>query len=157
VGREVRKVTADWQHPKEQIYDYRTGKIAMVYTPLLDNYAIQLEDFRAMIESDGLVEALEYYGGGPVKHDYMLADVPDEERTHLMMYEDTTEGTPISPAFETAEELARWLADNNASANGGTGASYEAWLEVCKGGWAPSLAWSPETGLISGVEAAKVL
>ena len=64
---------------------------------------------------------------------------PAEQRTHLMMYEDTSEGTPISPAFKTPEELARWLADNNASAFGSDTASYEAWLRVARGGWAPSM------------------
>jgi len=49
-----------------------------------------------------------------------------------MMYETCTEGTPISPAFATPEELARWLADNEASAFGGMTASYEGWLRTIK-------------------------
>jgi len=56
-----------------------------------------------------------------------------------MMYENTSEGTPISPPFETPEELARWLADNNASAFGGMTATYEQWLATCKGLYAPSM------------------
>ena len=55
------------------------------------------------------------------------------------MYEDTSEGTPISPVMETPEKLARWLVDNNASAFAGQTATYEHWLAVCKGGWAPSM------------------
>ena len=77
----------------------------------------------------------------------------DAERTHLMMYEDTSEGTPISPAFETPEELARWLVDNKASAFGGDTASYEGWLRVAQGGFACSAVYSPATGLVSGVDA----
>jgi hypothetical protein len=54
----------------------------------------------------------------------------------LVMYEDTSEGTPISPAFETPEELAYWLANNGASAFGAMTASYEEWLITIKKGYA---------------------
>jgi len=69
-----------------------------------------------------------------------------------MMYEDTSEGTPISPAFATPEELARWLVDNNASAFGDSTGSYEVWLRVARGGWAPSMV-ATAAGLTSGVDA----
>jgi hypothetical protein len=52
----------------------------------------------------------------------------NSQATHLMMYECTTEGTPISPAFATAEELARWLADSKTSAFAYQPAGYEQWL-----------------------------
>jgi hypothetical protein len=54
------------------------------------------------------------------------------------MYEDTSEGTPISPAFGTPETLAQWLADTGASASGDMTATYEEWLNVARGAWAPS-------------------
>jgi hypothetical protein len=40
--------------------------------------------------------------------------------------------------MDSPESLARWLADNNASAFGGMTATYEEWLSVARGGWAPS-------------------
>ena len=83
-----------------------------------------------------------------------MPDWPEEIKTHYMMYETCSEGTPISPAFKTPEELARWLADNNASAFAGQGASYESWLRICKGGYAPS-AIIMNGKLMSGVEATK--
>jgi dihydroxy-acid dehydratase len=52
----------------------------------------------------------------------------------------------------TPEELARWLADNNASAFASMTATYEQWLATCKRGWSPSAIL--ENGeLKSGVEA----
>jgi len=54
------------------------------------------------------------------------------------MWETTSEGSPISPVFATPEELARWLVDNEASAFGSQTGSYEGWLRVCGGGFAPS-------------------
>lgn len=70
-----------------------------------------------------------------------------------MMYEDVSEGTPISPAFATPEELARWLTDNNASAYADQTASYEGWLRVANGGLAISMVYSPQTGIVNGVDA----
>lgn len=94
----------------------------------------------------------QYCGQRPQRDDYM-PNWPVEQRTHLMMYEDTTEGTPISPAFKTPEELARWLADNGASSFGRDTASYEGWLRVAKGGWAPSAVSIGGGPLVSGVDA----
>jgi hypothetical protein len=123
------------------------------YKPLYpgDRYAPMAAEFLAKANAEGLQEAIEWCGC-PDKDDYM-PDWPAEQRTHLMMYEDTSEGTPISPAFATPEELARWLADTNASAFGREGASYEAWLRIARGGWAPSMVFTPQAGLQSGVSA----
>ena len=102
------------------------------------------------LNAEGLQAALDYFGEAPNKNDYM-PDWPDEQRTHYMMYENTSEGTPISPAFATPEELARWLVDNKASAFADQTASYEAWLNIARGEWAPSAAIVSGT-LMSGVE-----
>ena len=77
---------------------------------------------------------------------------PAKERTHYQMYENTSEGTPISPVCETPEELARWLADNKASSFGSMTATYEEWLPTCRGGWAPSMVMDA-SGIRSGVAA----
>lgn len=133
MGREVRKVPADWVHPSYEPYTGRQG-----FKPLHDgdDYQAAHDGFIQMLSEDGLQAAIDYYGC-PDKGDYMPLWKP-EERTHFMMYEDTSEGTPISPAFATPEELARWLADTGASAFAKDAASYEAWLRVCNGGFAPS-------------------
>lgn len=152
MGREVRRVPADWQHPKyeqHEIYDrpYLSGR----FKPLNKDYAEDAKNFLSMANEKGLQEAIEYYGRAPDKNNYM-PDWPESECTHLMMYENTSEGTPISPAFDTPEGLARWLADNNASAFGASGATYEQWLATAKRGWAPS-AIMDDHGFRSGVEA----
>lgn len=76
-----------------------------------------------------------------------------EEATHYMMYETTSEGTPISPDFSTPEELARWLADTGASAFADQTASYEGWLRVARGGYACSAVSVGGGSLVSGVDA----
>jgi hypothetical protein len=70
------------------------------------------------------------------------------------LWENTTEGSPQSPVFDTPEKLARWLADNNASTFGHDTTTYEKWLAFARGpGWAPTAMLTPE-GVISGVDAA---
>lgn len=140
MGREVRMVPANWEHPTDSRGNYE---------PLYDGYDRAVERFVEVCERIGIAAALEAEDGGPRYSCYMH---PKGERSHYMMYEDTSEGTPISPAFATPEELARWLADNNASAFGNMTASYDQWLSTIKRGFAMSAVYTPSTGLVSGVE-----
>ncbi len=155
MGRKVRMVPADWQHPKRE-----NGN----YIPLLGgSYSKDAADWiegdrqwrlgfraKAVHHDDGTwhdewvpkdaehdYPYTEWAGEPPCEEAYM-PDWPDERRTHLQMYEDTSEGTPISPVMETPEELARWLAANGASAFGSQTATYEQWLATIKRGWACS-------------------
>lgn len=70
----------------------------------------------------------------------------------FQIWETVSEGSPISPVFATAEELARHMATTSWGADHGT--SYEQWLRFINGpGWAPSMMYSPEHGLQNGVSA----
>ncbi len=152
MGREVRMVPADWQHPKNDgkyvpLFDGADGAFASADAEWNESHSKWQQ---GLIKSYGKDEkwqpidaeyrSMRYtdYGGSRPSPDDYMPDWPTEQRTHYMMYEDTSEGTPISPAFATPEELARWLTDNNASAFASQGASYEGWLRVCKGGFACS-------------------
>lgn len=172
MGREVRMVPADWRHPRYPD-DYHEPACRGRYIPLYDRgfadhdrewsegWAMWQKGlvrsygdegpWRARTPEDGALFS-HYEGSRPSPDDFM-PDWPEDQRTHLMMYEDTTEGTPISPAFATPEELARWLADTGASAFGSMTATYEEWLRVCRGAFAPSLVMS-SAGIQSGVAAA---
>lgn len=145
MSREVRKVPAGYEHPKS-----REGR----FIPLYDggSYKSKADDFMEKAINFGLQEAIDCCGNPPNREDFMPA-WDESEKTHFMMYETTTEGTPISPAFDTPEKLAKWLADTGASSFGSMTATYEQWLRVCNGGFAVSAVYTPETGLVSGVEA----
>lgn len=134
MGREVRRVARDWQHPT--IEDGRRNSFRPLYSG--DRYEDQFAEWNKDVAERGLQGALEWNGGPPDRRDFMPAWKP-EEATHFMMYETTSEGTPISPAFATPEELARWLADNKARTFGTMTATYEQWLPTCRGAWAPSM------------------
>lgn len=160
MGREVRMVPADWQHPKE----WNAFRNMETYKPLFDrDWADAAKEWDAEREAwergelpeyadaeDALMPYDQWAGQRPFSGDYM-PNWPKDQRTHYMMYEDTSEGTPISPAFETPEELAEWLVDNNASAFAGQTATYDAWLRVANGGFAPSMIIQ-DGHMMSGVE-----
>jgi hypothetical protein len=57
-------------------------------------------------------------------------EVPEGEG--WQMWEDCTEGSPISPVFKTSRELARWLAKTGASAMGTQTATEEEWKAMIK-------------------------
>ena len=62
-----------------------------------------------------------------------------------------SEGSPISPVFATARELAEHMAKTRWGADQGT--SVDAWLKFIEGpGWAPSMILA-DGKLMSGVEA----
>ncbi len=118
MGRQVRRVPKGWQHPVER------------YEPLRDHYERDAQDFDKMEEEKGLEEALNYYGQRPDAQEYMGVEWKEEDRVLYQMYETTTEGTPLSPAFETQEELAHWLADNEASAFADRTATCDEWRKI---------------------------
>lgn len=190
MGREVRRVPANWEHPKE----YNAYRKEDCYKPLLpfsfdgsfDDWLnsdvpewlegrkkwseglvkdyrggwkpIPWEEWRSGSDSYRYedIKTWEDYAGtcpaSPDPKDYM-PDWPEEERTHWQMYEDTSEGTPISPVFETPEKLARWLADNSASAFADITATYDEWYRMIVGpGSSVSAVLGPD-GLKSGLSA----
>ncbi len=164
MSREVRRVPGNWQHPTSDGLESISLFDGIDYEPRLrrwDTGAAKWaeglrEDWNGgwqPLEPDEVGQTFEeWWGPRPLEEDFMPRWT-DAERTHLMMYETCTEGSPISPAFETPEDLARWLADNGASAFGHQTASYESWLATIGAGWAPSALVTPQTGWTSGVEA----
>lgn len=165
MGRQIRMVPKGWNHP----VDHKGNHIPLMKGPWSTAVAEWDEEcehwkrgevldystwperrtFKAKEDTD-LESFDEYHGARPVKDEYM-PEWPEGKATMLVMYEDTSEGTPISPAFDTPEKLAGWLADNEASAFGGMTATYEQWLATCKAGW--SIGMVMEGGrMMSGVE-----
>lgn len=72
-------------------------------------------------------------GARPDPSEYMPR-WPAPECSHWQMYEETTEGTPISPVCSSAEELARWLTDHDANAFADSTTSYQDWLSLIRQG-----------------------
>ena len=123
MSREVRKVSKDWSHTKDE-----SGE----YIPLLEELPFLMGDEIEEGFRDGWL-----HGKAP-EYDYNIMPLFEEgEATHLQMYQTTSEGTPISPVMESAEELAHWLADNKASSFAGYTTTYECWLSLIQKGLTP--------------------
>lgn len=122
----LRKVPVSWEHPKNNEGNY---------IPLFDGsyaeYSKRFEERKEMwnkgfkedfdIVDKKMVEKYvpkepenesitfeEWDGEKRLPEDYR-PDWPVEEQTHFQMYEDVTEGTPVSPVCEKVEDLALWL------------------------------------------------
>jgi hypothetical protein len=150
MGREVRRVPEKWKHPKNENGRYQPmfeGDYKKEFNEWLEeknqwDNGFQRDwsngDYKPKEEKYTDMSFEEWHGTAPDSR-YYMPQWTEEEKTHLMMYETTSEGTPISPAFKTPEELAHWLYENKASTFGSMTTTYEQWLKMIKGsGWAIS-------------------
>ncbi len=148
MGREVRRVPKDWEHPR--------GPDGAHKPMFYEDFATAAAEWKRGYEEwetepQSNCEYWEWHGDPPARENHGPAWT-DAERTHYQMYENTSEGTPISPVMETPEELAHWLADNGASAFARLTATYGQWLGMIRGGRSCSAVM--QRGVMrSGVEA----
>lgn len=134
MGRELRRVAPNWEHPKDLLGHYipkHDRSFEAAAAEWKAGYAAweRGEHYNGAGDFNG--EFWEWDGGPPDREAHM-PNWTDAERTHFQMYEDTTEGTPVSPVFDSIDKVARWCADNGASVFGSTTATYERWLQICK-------------------------
>lgn len=132
MGREIRRVPPNWEHPKDENGHHR---------PLFDRtYDQALADWQEHDDADP------DYKPNPAHYRPAFAE---GEATHYQVYEDVTEGTPVSPVFATLSEVEQWLIKQ--------GHSPEAARAFCKSGWAPSFVMfskpSSERVLLPGIDA----
>ena len=104
------------------------------------------------IEKEGLEDALEYYGGGPLKDDYVKYE--ESEAIWFQVYETVSEGTPVTPPFETKKELVDYLVEYGTFWNR-AGYSREVAEKFVEIGWVPSGMMTSQ-GFVSGINCASV-
>lgn len=137
MGRELRKVPAGWEHPKNS-----EGKFQPMFNEF---YGDALKEWFVGHElwQDGTHPDLAkdpslkqkypfyamYHGNPPDVEYYHTKQYTEEELTHIQLYETTSEGTPKSPVFRADEldKLCEW-----AEANATTFATYKATKEEWK-------------------------
>lgn len=153
MGREVRFVPKDWEHPqidngwyRPLLYDYNEyikphkeaqakWEQGLYFCPEQDCYIPKKEEYKGMSYEDwhGELYSMDDFMS------YYYVGWEDAPKDHLQMYENTSEGTPISPVFDNADDLAQWLADNDASAFGTLTTTKAEWLETINRGSVPSM------------------
>ena len=180
MGREIRKVPSNWEHPKQEKPNYRTGQMEESYRPLYNRPYIQaLTEWLKEHESwergehEGLTkyghtkaEFPHYanYGGNAPDVEYYRPDWPANEMTWWQVYETVSEGTPVTPPFANREELVEYLVENGdfwdqrRRKEGRSSMPCEPWSRrnaeafVMGSGWAPSMVIDGGK-VMSGVEA----
>lgn len=169
MGREIRRVPEGWEHPRHTEEDtpyYLRDRIG-TYRPLYDQsfreaMAVWWEEYQAWERGerpcyfdvtnypDG-IEFCEWHGPPPDPQ-YHRPDWPEDICTHFQLYETVSEGTPLSPPMPSPDALADWLATHKDFWGKGPLTPEQAGA-FCRVGWAPSFVISPETGVVSGIEA----
>lgn len=74
----------------------------------------------------------------------------DEKNNGYQLWQNVSEGSPVSPVFKKAEDLAKWLVENDDTETKGT--TYQAWLKMIKEeGSCPTGIMSSQDGVKSGM------
>lgn len=165
MGREIRRVPPNWEHPRQECKhspwaggcDDAKANGGKCYVPLMKGYAQAKAGFESMQAEKGLQEAIDYYGGAPDVNDY-VPEWPEAEATWFQVYETVSEGTPVTPPFATREELVEYLIANGDfwdKSRGRGGYTREQAEAFVKSEWAPSMI---VTGgkVYSGIESAAI-
>lgn len=149
MGREVRRVPPNWKHP---LVEHGRHYRPMCDESFDDAAAKWKRAFKAWEEGereqhkndDGShLEFWEWDGLPPFRESYRPA-WREGEATWFQMYETFSEGTPVSPPFETLEELARYLSTHGdfwyqQDPSSYDKPTYEQALATVTAGWAPSM------------------
>jgi hypothetical protein len=117
MGREIRSVPSDWEHPKyeenEIRYEHQRDQYHPMYDEFYDTACTEWYEAAAAFKPVGDIKFYHDYNGPPPKMEYYRSrDWSVAEATHFQMYETVSEGTPVSPVFATKEELVQYLIKN---------------------------------------------
>lgn len=138
MGREIRRVPRDWEHPKD-----KDGHYIPMFDKEYDEAARKWMDELVAWEEKGRsrAEGMYYWEWGPPRRDtYRKRSWTEEEASCYQVYETVTEGTPVSPVFESRGEMKEWLI-----AQGYQDGAAQRFVDL---GWAPSLVFNADTGSV---------
>ena len=163
MGREIRMVPPNWEHPTSTD-TYGRERLQ----PMFDtSFEAAAKEWKAEFLKWEAGERPSHFDDRPEGYEYWeWTDVPptrdyyrrwkDEEATWFQLWETVSEGTPVSPPFETAAELSEYLAEHGdfwdqerckrpdwnklwGGVPGVSGWGREQAERFVKAGWAPSM------------------
>lgn len=121
MGREIRRVPPNWEHPMNDNGAYRPmfDKSA---TDAFNSWFAEFVEFKKK-ELDEVCAEYSYdrndpysafcdYNGYPPNSEYYRPAWDEDTATWWQVYETVSEGTPVTPPFETPEELIDYLVEN---------------------------------------------
>lgn len=122
MGREIRKVIPNWEHPKKEKYNYIKQRLEKVYQPMYDRPYIEainewIEEHQKWEQGNHPKQDKDYryyaeFAGNAPDFEYYRPDWNEQEMTWFQVYETVSEGTPVTPPFETQQELIEYLVKN---------------------------------------------
>ena len=174
MGRELRKVPANWDHPIVERHNGHDG-----FKPMRgETFESAAAEWKSEFAKWEAGERPSYYTVDPENPNPEYweydSDPPDrqyyrpwkdEEATWFQVWETVSEGTPVSPPFATKEDLIEYLIangdfwDQSRRKEGRGGMKCDPWSRkqaeafVNGSGWAPSLVVTGSGVVMSGVEA----
>jgi len=109
MGREIRNVPPDWKHPIDEDGRFQPLHKWTYLEALKDHFIDELPWY--LWPSKNWKHFKEWLTGFP-DHNYYRPRWRNGEATHYQIYENVTEGTPVSPVFASLDDLIGWLMDN---------------------------------------------
>jgi hypothetical protein len=145
MGREIRRVPPNWEHPRDDkghhkaLYDKDYETAARDWVKDLIDWENDKDGERSQITKEtGTRHFWWEWDGEPPDREYFRPKFT-EAPTHYQIYETVSEGTPDSPVFESLIEMREWLIGN--------GYSEYAATQFVDTGWAPSVVLAPGHGV----------
>lgn len=137
MGREIRKVPAGWEHPRNARghyiplfdRDYESERAKWVAENATWENGTHPDIVRDPTLRVRYPLFAQWHGEAPDPESHRPA-WPDAERTHFQVYETVSEGTPASPVFASLDDVETWLREQGHSA--------EAARSFARTGFAPS-------------------
>ena len=145
MGREIRRVPPNWEHPKNDDGEYKSMHDEE-FDPALEAW---LEGYRLWKAGEHPEQKDEYWrdrnywdwdGPPPDPENYRPAF--NAEPTWFQVYQTVSEGSPVTPPFATKEELVDYLVENGDfwdQKRGHGGWQRKIAEEFVKREWAPSM------------------
>ena len=127
MGRDLRMVPKGWEHPRYTVYDAPFSTLVGQYRPCHDStleeaqakWDREREQWKQGVHRDQIEFAdvvskfgrtyVEWAGERPTGEYDTYRPAFESEPNHYQIYENVTEGTPVSPIFESREELIEHL------------------------------------------------
>jgi|SRR5712675_695172 len=153
MGREIRRVPADWEHPRND-----KGKFIPLFDEDYETAAIEwVANFELWQVGKHEAQPCKYckffweYDSPPDQQAYRKRKWTEAEATHYQVYETVSEGTPITPRFASKEELVNWLCTHKDYWDDGPLSRIQAEAFV-KDEWVPSMVITEDRQILQGME-----
>ncbi len=163
MGREIRKVPKGWEHPRDE-----RGHFQPLHDRTFKEVAEEWWSSAVAWHKGDVSEIDEKYrkkypwywqfNGDPPTSIY-YRDEFTAPADCFQIYENVSEGTPVSPVFDSIDDMIAWMTqpiDRSSPYNVGKdwqtmqGMTIEQAKKFCQDGSSPSLIFTPETGIKAG-------